>query len=70
MSVVPGSPGAGTVCARVQEMMLLMLVAMGTPVSGSRTTTKLVKIWVDVLVEALTSYQPTNPGAVSSVRGA
>src|SRR5215470_14454018 len=69
MSVAAGVPGAGTVCARVQEMMLPMLVAMGNPVSGSRTTTKLVKMWVDELVEALTSYQPTKPGAVSSPRG-
>src|SRR5690349_831138 len=48
----------------------LMFVAMGRPVSGSRTTTKLANTWVDELVEALTSYQPTKPGAVSSVRGA
>src|SRR5579863_8619702 len=68
MSVAPDEPMAGTVSASVQEIILEIFVAMGSPEVGSRTTTKLVNICVAVW-PLPTSYHPTKPGAVSSERG-
>ena len=67
-NAVPAVPTGGTVCASVQEMRLEMFVATGSPVSASKTTVKLVNVCVAVW-PVPTSYQPVNPGAVSSERG-